>query len=566
MGLKKKLEDTIDEPETGWRAKWGKALSDFLAGVLSWGFDLFMNVLGKSFAPKLRPIIDKIEESGEVPEEMKPILDELKEPKGEIAAMLGSALGFSMVGGAIGKITDALFLRMGYFFMKRFHPVLPDTGQSLAFWLRHPETEEQLEDWLKAQGADDSTREVLKDLAKGRLDVGTVTALWRRNKAFYEFLWKDIQDQGIDPGRIAFLKELAKIIPPVADMVRFADYSSFDPEVIARWREFYDAPDWIANPMSLIGIENDAPRDWANKYWFSHWRQPGRYELGDMYRRGLLGKPLIGAEEIEEAGGEGEAEDTIKLAYKTMGYSSFWQDMLLQLVREVPTRVDVRRWWDMRTIDETELRSIYQRQGYFGKDLNNYILWTKVYVAFPDLVARYKNGWITEDEVKSELTALGMPSERVEEMWQTKFKKMQPERTVKERDLTATEIMKGVKKGILDWTQGEELLMDMGYDKDEANLKLQIYIGVAEGSPETYTEFKQWTQLYRKAQGLSSHIPPAELQEAEISLREAEAAYKEAETKGLIREKLAPFDKAKSDATYRYRQLFTKWLEEIKQK
>ncbi|GAH44519.1 unnamed protein product [marine sediment metagenome] len=49
----------------------------------------------------------------------------------------------------------------------------------------------------------------------------------------------------------------------------------------------------------------------------------------------------------------------------------------------------------MRTIDETELRALYQRHGYFGKDLENYVIWTKVYVAFPDLMARWSKGWIT---------------------------------------------------------------------------------------------------------------------------------------------------------------------------
>ncbi|GAI76368.1 unnamed protein product, partial [marine sediment metagenome] len=101
-------------------------------------------------------------------------------------------------------------------------------------------------------------------------------------------------------------------------------------------------PGWVSDPMSLIGITNEPPRDWANKYWFSHWIQPGRFELGEIYRRGLLGEPLIGQEEVGGAGGEGEAEKMVKLAYRTMGYSPFWQDMLLELVREVPTRVDVR--------------------------------------------------------------------------------------------------------------------------------------------------------------------------------------------------------------------------------
>ncbi|GAI14948.1 unnamed protein product, partial [marine sediment metagenome] len=217
-----------------------------------------------------------------------------------------------------------------------------------------------------------------------RLDPLSIINLWRRDPETYEQYFDDLRDQGWSDERLEALRELAKILPPLPDMVRFADFSAFDPEVIAEWRQFYDAPDWIREPMALIGITNEEPRDWANKYWFSHWIQPGRYELGEIYRRGLLGEPLVGQEEIGKPKEEGDAEFMVKLAFRTMGYSSFWQENLLQLVREVPTRVDVRRWWDMRTIDETELRSIYQRRGYFGKDLENYVTWTKVYVAFPD--------------------------------------------------------------------------------------------------------------------------------------------------------------------------------------
>ncbi|GAJ12607.1 unnamed protein product, partial [marine sediment metagenome] len=74
---------------------------------------------------------------------------------------------------------------------------------------------------------------------------------------------------------------------------------------------------------------------------------------------------------------------------------------LFKLFRAVPTRVDVRRFWDMRTIDEPRLRDIYQAQGYWEEDLEDYVMWTKVYVDFPDLMARYKNGWINLEDVKT---------------------------------------------------------------------------------------------------------------------------------------------------------------------
>ena len=121
-----------------------------------------------------------------------------------------------------------------------------------------------------------------------RLDPATITAAWRRDKATYEKLWDDLNDEGWDPDRIKVAKELAKLYPPLADMVRFADYGSFDPAIVKEWREMYDAPGFITEPFASIGITNDPPWEWASKYWFSHWTQPGRFDLNDMFRRGLL--------------------------------------------------------------------------------------------------------------------------------------------------------------------------------------------------------------------------------------------------------------------------------------
>lgn len=535
MKISERIEGTIEN----WRVKWGDTLKGWAASFIGFGIELFMDILGKAFAPKLRPMIDKLEESGEIPPELQPLFDELKEPSGEAAGMLASAFGYSIVGGAIGKIIDAPLNPLGYWMQRQFQTLLPDLTQTIALWLRGHIKEEDMPHFISSQGFPEEMVPYFEDLAQIRLDPGTITRIWLRDKTKYEELWNDLKQQGWTEDRIEVAKELAKIIPPLSDMVRFADFAAFDPEVIAKWRQFYDAPSWIAEPFELLGVTGE----WANKYWFSHWIQPGRFELGEMHRRELID------------------DDAVKLAYRTMGYSPFWQDLLLDLVKAVPTRVDVRRWWDMRTIDEAELRKIYHKQGYYGKDLDNYVLWTKVYVAFPDLIARFKNGWITEDDVRSELTALGMPAERVEEMIQTKIKTAAPAQVEEDRKATATEIMKGVKKEQITWDEGVEMLGDLGYSAETAEFKLNVYIGVTEGSPETYSEFKQMSQMYRKAIGLPYEIPPIGLQEAEKALKEAEAELKAKIAEGLKEEKLLPYQKAKDDAAYRYRQLLIQWQE-----
>jgi len=85
--------------------------------------------------------------------------------------------------------------------------------------------------------------------------------------------------------------------------------------------------------------------------------------------------------------------------------------------------------------------------------------------------------------VRSELTGLGMPAARVEEMIETKIKPAGPERITGERDLTKSDIYKGVKQGRITRAEGIEFLVDLGFDEDEADYLLAINIPVDDEEP-----------------------------------------------------------------------------------
>ncbi|GAI95137.1 unnamed protein product, partial [marine sediment metagenome] len=162
-----------------------------------------------------------------------------------------------------------------------------------------------------------------------------------------------------------------------------------------------------------------------------------------------------------------------------------------------------------------------------------YVMWTKVFVDFPDLMARYKNGWIPIEEVKHQLVEVDkMPEERFETLLQTKIKAVQEERLTETTALTRSLIIKGAKEDKLTRLETIELLMLKNYNKWEAEYIYDIEVGAA-SSPETPMEFRQLVESYRHAVGLDFKEVPAELLEAdkkrsELRLKLAQAGARKA--------------------------------------
>jgi len=262
--------------------------------------------------------------------------------------------------------------------------------------------------------------------------------------------WKD---EWTDAYEHAFL-----FYPSPGDLVHWQAREVFEPEMIERYGLDDEFEGLRHEDFRKVGVNEEQERN----FWRAHWEHPELRTIVEMLRRTDF------------------SEEDMKDWFRLVEIPPFWRDKLIAISWNVPTRVDVRRFWDMRTIDEARLREIYTWQGYHGKDLEDYVLWTKVYCAFPDLIARWKNGWITIDDVRRELTGLGMPAARVDEMIETKIKPDQAERTTKEKDLTKSEITKGVKVERITRDEGVELLMELGYDEDEAIYILAINVPVDE--------------------------------------------------------------------------------------
>jgi len=292
----------------------------------------------------------------------------------------------------------------------------------------------------------------------GRMDPTTaIRAFWRG--IMPEDRMRDtLLDHGLDETDIDALIAVTKFYPAPADLVNWQAKEVFEPRMREKYGLAAELGELEREPFHKAGMTDDQ----IDNFWMAHWQHPELRTVIEMLRRTDFSE-----EDMEEW-------------FRLVEIPPYWRQKLIDISYEVPTRVDVRRWWDMRTISQERLREIYRHQGYHGEDLDDYVRWTMVYTDFPMMITRWKNGWITEQAVRDWLATLDIPAERIDHFIEEKLKADQPERTTKERDITKTDIIKGVKQNVITRAEGVELLVDMGYSEDEADYILEINIPLDE--------------------------------------------------------------------------------------
>jgi hypothetical protein len=440
---------------------WSDSLGNWLGKFIGAGFIGFADIVGKKFSKPLTPLIQKLIDTDKIPPEVKPLFDEILNPSGEIAAMLGSSVSNAMVGGALSRIIDAFFLPMSYGLNQLTKNVVLSPDLMFSLERRNLLTRDYIFDIMEKLGYDKGLTDKWRQLYDTYYSVSEAISLWRRGIISEGYLKTTLEAHGYTAGQIDGFKELAKVLPSSTDIVRFAVKEAYTPEIAERFGQYQDFPDKAMVDAEKIGLDKDL----LSKYWAAHWDLPSVGQAFEMYHRGVITK------------------DELTLLLRALDIMPFWRERLTQIAYNPYTRVDARRMWDLGVLNDTELKKAYTDIGYDNDHADTMVLWTKIFQTFPDLIARYKNGYINLDDVKNELLAMGMAEDRAQFLIETKVKPEEASRVAKERDLTKAEIMKGLKKGVIQRAEATEFLIDMGYDESEAKFILAINVPEEETTP-----------------------------------------------------------------------------------
>lgn len=187
-------------------------------------------------------------------------------------------------------------------------------------------------------------------------------------------------------------RELAQVIPPVADIITMAVREAFSPGIAARFGQYQDFP----AELEFWAAKKGLSVEWARRYWAAHWSLPSPLQGFEMLHRGAINM------------------SELNMLLRALDIMPFWRGKLTKIAYRRITRVDIRRMYKAGTIKVSDVLKANLELGYNARDAKRMTDFT-VQWALPkhasitrsDILTAYKNRMIDRAEASQLLENMG---------------------------------------------------------------------------------------------------------------------------------------------------------------
>jgi hypothetical protein len=270
-------------------------------------------------------------------------------------------------------------------------------------------------------------------------------------------LSNELSKIGIHPNYHNLYKELAYPIPPVQDIITMAVREAFTPEIANRFGQYEGLPAPYVEWVQKKGLT----QEWAERYWAAHWSLPSVQQGFEMLHRGIIDR------------------DTLELLMRALDIMPFWRDKLIQMSYRPLTRVDVRRMYQVGTLDEQGVKKAYKDVGYSEANSDLMTDFTLKYVrnslsrfSSTDVINAYKSRFLDEGQARNILRDLGIKEVEINNIIKTATYKR--EWQYKKEQTDAIENL--YKKGRMDEGRTRGELSKLGYPSDHITTLLNQWL------------------------------------------------------------------------------------------
>jgi hypothetical protein len=433
---------------------------DWLAAMYAEFTLIVMRRIETDFAPRLKPLIEKAESTGTVPPEVQPLLDEMKDPKAPIGALLGNAVGGGMAGGIVSSTIGPYLLLLQYEMQRLANQARWDPATGLAVVYRRPDKEELVNSDLRDQGWTAERIELLKDVARTRLVEDLCVELRRRGVYTEAQYLEAMHWLGYEAKEAQDYYKAKEAWPGISDLVRMAVREAFTPEIAEKFGQYQDLPAKYMEYAQKIGL----PEDFAKAFWAAHWDLPSPQMGFDLLHRGII------------------TQDELKLLLRALDIMPFWRDKLIQLSYSPFTRVDIRRMHKMGILTEAQVLQSYKDIGYNdekAKALTDFTIKLNAdtatggdkELAKSEVISLYKKRLLTRDQAKARLGYLEYADEDIDLILD--LAEWTADSSTKE--VTVSQVKSLYQKGLASRDQAVQFLTALKYSAQAVNSMLTLW-------------------------------------------------------------------------------------------
>lgn len=389
------------------------------------------------------------------------------------AAGFASGIGMQAASGLLAPYMRIL----NYLIDKGVKSARVDPSAAIAGYWRDPESQKLLEDDLADLGYTADRIKVLTKLSRPRMSPDQLLALMLRAKQTPDEVKAELAARGFLPVDINGILELTHVIPGVNDLISMAVREAWDDATASAFQYDAEYPAEVEEWAAKQGLD----REWVKRYWRAHWILPSPGQVTEMLHRlrpGASKNPVT----IDDA----------RRLFKVADYPVFWRDRLIDISYSPYTRVDVRRMYKLKVLDENQLVGAYMDLGYDEDHARHLAEFTKRYETdsggskldeYKDLTETmakqmYLKGLINRDEYAARLSDLQYVPDDIEliiSLTETQRQINQTsDQTASLQNSLQDQILKSYVLRIIGPTQAKSLLNDAGMPGDQADLAIAL--------------------------------------------------------------------------------------------
>ena len=197
---------------------------------------------------------------------------------------------------------------------------------------------------MKRLGYDETQTDNLILAHYRKIEENTIRTNYLRGHYDAAKLYERMRELGYTDTRTAEIVQTWQLYPSPQDLFTMVAHEAFEPDIYKAIGLDAEFPSEQIPWLEAQGIS----KEWAMKYWISHWNQPSM-EMGfEMLHRGIINR------------------DELDMLFRIVEIPQFWREKLMAITYHPYTRVDVRRMHELGVVTTQELVQAYQDLGYDG--------------------------------------------------------------------------------------------------------------------------------------------------------------------------------------------------------